>query len=225
MRIYTLLLAFVAMSARAKTFKATTNGSWMAPQTWSCNCIPKSGDQISIPEGIIVIITKPVTARSMQITVSGELAFNNGTLQIDESDKIIVMPGGRVVAKAAGGVIYVGSKPHYFENGKVIAGPATIGKTVVPIVLMFFKADSNEGHVTLTWASAGEVKVRRYEILASTDSINFQTVGAVKASNNSVQRKGYTFPIGNATSGGEFYRLEAVRTDSSRMVLSTVGVK
>src|SRR5262249_43122194 len=123
------------------------------------------------------------------------------------------------------GAIYVGTKPHYFEHGKVISGPATIGKTVFPIALMSFKADSNEGHVTLTWASAGELNVKRYEVLSSTDSVTFQTIGSMKGSTNSVRRKDYSFPIGNPASEGEFYRLEVIRTDSARVVLSTVAAK
>jgi len=227
MKIYALLLVLVAVSAHANTFKAKTSGSWVTPATWSCNCVPKGGDQVTIPEGIIVTITRPVTAPLIQIVVSGELQFNNGMLQINEGDKIVVLPGGRVVSKGIGGTIDVGTTAHYFEHGKVIAGPSTIGKTVTPIALMSFKANSNEGQVTLSWASFGDVNVKRYEILSSSDSVTFQPVGTVKTVKGSgypLRRKDYTFPVGNPGGAG-FYRLEAVRTDSARMVLSTVTAK
>jgi hypothetical protein len=225
MKAYTFLLAIIAFSAQAKTFRATTSGNWSTPQTWSCNCVPGNGDHVTIPEGIMIVITKPVTLLSIQLTIFGELDFNNGILQIDESDKVTVMPGGRIVAKGAGGTLYVGAKPHYFEHGKAITGPATVGKTVSPIALMFFAANSNEGQVVLTWASAGEANIKRYEILSSTDSVTFQPVGSVKGSNSSFKRKDYNFPIGTSVSAAEFFRLEAIRNDSARVVLSTAVVK
>jgi hypothetical protein len=225
MKIYALLLALVAVAAHAKTFRATSSGNWSAPQTWSCNCVPNNGDHVNIPEGVIVTITKPVTLLSIQLTISGELDFNNGMLQLNESDKVTVMPGGKVMAKGAGGTLYVGAKPHYFEHGKTINGPATIGKTVSPIALMFFAANSNEGQVTLTWASAGEANVKRYEILSSRDSVTFQPIGSVKGSNSAFKRKDYNFPIASQISSTEFYRLEAIRNDSARVVLSTAVVK
>jgi len=229
MKIYTFLLAIVAVSAHANAFKAKTSGNWIAPATWSCNCVPQSGDQVTIPEGITVTITRPVTAPLIQITVSGELQFNNGMLQINAGDKVIVLPGGKVVAKGMGGAIFVGTTAHYFEHGKVIAGPSTIGKTVAPVALVSFKANSNEGQVTLSWASVGDVNVKRYEILSSIDSVTFQSVGVVKTVKGSgypLRRKDYTFPVGSSLSVG-FYRLEAVRTgiDSSHVVLSTVAAR
>jgi hypothetical protein len=225
MKIYTFLLALVVVSAHASTIKAKTSGNWMTPQTWSCNCVPQSGDQVVIPEGIVIAITKPVTARSIQIIIYGELAFNNGSLQIDENDKITLLLGGKVVAKGSGGTIHVGLKMHYFEHGRMITGPATIGKTIFPIALISFKADSNQGRLTLSWTSAGEMKVKRYEILSSTDSVTFQMVGGMNGSNSTFRRKDYTFPIENTTSEMEFYRLEAIRNDSARVILTTVNAK
>jgi hypothetical protein len=225
MKLFTLLLAVVAVSAQAKSLKATTSGNWSAPQTWSCNCVPTSGDQVNIPEGITITVNKAVIAKSIHITVAGELDINNGTLDINESDNIVVLPGGRIMAKGVGGTIYVGKTSHYFEHGRTLNGPATLNKMISPLALMFFSADSNEGNVTLTWASTGEVKVKRYQILSSNDSITFQPVASVNGANNAFQRKAYTFSLANPALEGEYYRLEVIKNDSTHMILSTAAAK
>lgn len=226
MRIYTLLFVLViATTANARTFTAVSNGNWVLPSTWSSNSVPASGDNIIIPQGITVNVTRPVNAWAVTISVAGELNLNNGMLQIADGDNITVLPGGKIAASGLGGVIYAGLTKHLLETGKVIEGPTTIGSTVFPIALMFFEAESSEGHLTLNWASAGEVDVQHYEILSSRDSVTFQSVGEVRGSNFSLRRKDYTFPIGNPASEVGFYRLEAVRTDSARVVLSTILAK
>jgi len=225
MRLITLLLAIVAVSAQAKSFKATTSGNWSTPQTWSCNCVPSAGDQVNIPAGISITVTKGVIAKSVRITVSGELQISNGTLDISEGDQIVVLPGGRIIAKGVGGAIYAGKTPHYFENGRILNGPATVSKAISPLALMFFIADSNEGNTTITWASTGEINIKRYQILSSNDSVTFQPVASLKGVNNAYQRKSYTYSLANPALEGEYYRLEVIKNDSTHMILSTVAVK
>jgi len=225
-RFYTTFLpVLIAMAANAKTFTAISNGNWVLASTWSCKCVPAKGDHVIIPQGVTVAITRPIAAQSIILSIAGELELNSGMLQIGEADKITVLPGGKIVSKGLGGAIYAGTKAHYFEHGKVVTGPASIGVQVSKIALMFFEAESAEGHTSLNWASAGEIDVKYYEVLSSNDSITFQPMGEVQGSKYSLRRKDYTFPIGNPASEVEFYRLEAVRADSARVVLSTILAK
>ncbi|HZY78848.1 MAG TPA: hypothetical protein VFE50_04950 [Cyclobacteriaceae bacterium] len=225
-RIYTtLLLILVVTVSHAKRFTAISNGNWVVPSTWSCKCIPATGDNVIIPQGITVTVTRPIAAQAISLSIAGELELNNGMLQIGEGDKVTVLPGGKVISKGLGGAIYAGTTAHYFENGRVVTGPATIGVKVFKVALMFFEAESAEGHTTLNWASAGEVDVKYYEVLSSNDSITFQPMGEVQGSKYSLRRKDYTFSVGNPASEVEFYRLEAVRADSARVVLSTILAK
>ncbi|MEJ0031919.1 MAG: hypothetical protein WDO15_16760 [Bacteroidota bacterium] len=77
----------------------------------------------------------------------------------------------------------------------------------------------------MRWASAGELDVKRYEVLCYHDSARFETLGELQGLNYSLKRHDYKFQVENPHDGVEFYRLEAVAHDSTRMVISTVSAK
>lgn len=214
-----------AAQAGAKTFTAITNGNWVLPTTWSCHCIPAAGDNVLIPYGISVAISRPLTLSSMTITVAGVLDLTNGLMQMNESDRLTVVPGGKVIANGLGGRINIGLTSHDLRHGTVIEGPATIGSKVLQVALMFFEADTEDEQLILRWASAGELDVKRYEVVCYHDSSTYEHLGQLKGLNYSLTRRDYNFPVVNPHSSVEFYRLEAVGHDSTRMVLATTLAK
>ncbi len=220
-----ILFSFAASRSEAKTFTAVANGNWVVPATWSCNCIPAVGDNILIPYGISVKISRPLTLHSITITVAGVLDLTNGLVQINDSDRLTIVPGGKIIANGLGGRINVGLTSHDLRHGTVIEGPATIGSKVLQVALMFFESETNKEQVTLHWASAGELDVKRYEVICYHDSSTYEHLGALKGLNYSLTRRDYNFPIVDPHSNVEFYRLEAVGHDSTRMVLSTTLAK
>lgn len=219
----------LALNAQAATVTAVANGNWVLPGTWAGNCTPGQGDNIIIPAGISVKVTRPVmlapSATGIVITISGELDLSNGALQLGPMDQVVVMPGGRIVSNGLGGTIYVGITPNSFRSGVTVNGPFTIGDGGFPIALMFFEAEATENDfVTLTWASAGEVNVESYNILYSIDSVNFTNVGTTKGLGYSLRRHDYSYQVDSRSAEKEFFRLEATGIDSTRMVLSTIRV-
>ena len=138
MRHYFFLLAtFFSVSLRlmtadAATITAVTSGSWVSPATWSCHCLPGKSDDIIIPKGITVSVTRPIMlapGNNIVITVAGAIDLTNGVLQLDDLDWITIPPGGRIYANGLGGTIYSGITPIVLERRSYILGPATINTT------------------------------------------------------------------------------------------------
>lgn len=224
-RIALLIIFFAALKAEARTFTAVTNGNWVTPRTWSCGCTPTHGDNVIIPYGITVQITRPVALDSAVISIAGVLDLSNGLLQMRDSDRITVVPGGKIIANGLGGRIVIGLVKHDLKSGSTIVGPATIGVSILNVALMFFNAETSENELTLRWASAGELDVKRYEVFCYHDSTRFEPLGELQGLNYSLKRHDYKFQVENPHDGVEFYRLEAVAHDSTRMVISTVSAK
>lgn len=224
-RMALLLIVFAALQAEARTFTAVTNGNWVTPRTWSCNCTPVHGDNVIIPYGITVQITRPIVLDSVVISIAGVLDLSNGLLQMRDPDRITVVPGGKIIANGLGGRILIGLASHDLRSGSTIVGPATIGASILNVALMFFEAEASESELTLRWASAGELDVKRYEVFCYHDSTRFETLGELQGLSYSLKRHDYKFQVENPHDGVEFYRLEAVAHDSTRMVISTVSAK
>lgn len=220
-----LLFALGVFSVDAKTFTAVANGNWVLPRTWSCNCTPENGDNVIIPYGITVTISRPIAISGAVISVAGVLDLTNGLLQINESDRLTIVPGGKIVAKGLGGRINVGLISHDIKHGAAIEGPATIGTTILQVALMFFEAEPDEEQLMLRWASSGELDVKRYDIVCYHDSVTYERIAQIQGLNYSLRRRDYNFRVLNPHGNVEFYRLEAVGQDSTRMLLSTVHAK
>jgi hypothetical protein len=138
MRHYFFLLAtffsvgILSMTADAATITAVASGSWVNPGTWSCHCLPGKSDDIIIPQGITVTVSRPIMlapGNNIVITVAGAIDLTNGVLQLDDLDWITIMPGGRIYANGLGGTIYSGITPIVLERRSYIVGPATINTT------------------------------------------------------------------------------------------------
>jgi hypothetical protein len=224
-QIALLIIFFAALKAEARTFTAVTNGNWVSPRTWSCKCTPTHGDNVIIPYGITVHITRPIALDSAVLSVAGVLDLSNGLLEMSDSDRITVVPGGKIIANGLGGRIVIGLVRHDLKSGGAIVGPATIGASILNVALMFFEAQTIENELTLRWASAGELDVKRYEVFCYHDSTRFEALGELQGLNYSLKRRDYKFQVENPHDGVEFYRLEAVAHDSTRMVISTVSAK
>jgi hypothetical protein len=235
-RIFTIVLVLLAGRSFAGTITAVSNGNWVVPATWGCGCVPAQGDNVVVPAGMSVKVTRPVMlapglqpgvlANGVVVTIAGELDLTNGALQLGPNDQVVVMPGGRIISNGLGGTIYTGITPFTIRSGSVIEGPYTIGGGGFPIALMFFEADveSENDFVTLSWASAGEVNVDSYRILYSNDSINYTNVATIKGLGYSLRRHDYSYHVDSRSSKKKYFRLECTSNDSTIVVLSTIRV-
>ncbi len=94
--------------------------------------------------------------------------------------------------------------------------------------LTSFACSTNNRDIELTWATATEHDMYRFNVQRSTDQTNFSTIGYVQASGNSNSPKPYSYIDKNLTVGKFYYRLQLVNNDGSSsfslQVTSTIAM-
>jgi hypothetical protein len=92
----------------------------------------------------------------------------------------------------------------------------TLGTTgannALPVQLLYLKAEpGGRHHIRVTWATAIEINNAGFEVMRSTDGVNFTDVGWVAGHNNSTVNENYTFddrtPVSNVL---YYYKLRQV---------------
>lgn len=75
----------------------------------------------------------------------------------------------------------------------------------VPVVLKYFQvSESTSGKALLLWATASEQETQLFEVMRSTDGINYSKIGEVAATGNSNAEVKYSY-TDNTTSDRRFY--------------------
>ena len=87
--------------------------------------------------------------------------------------------------------------------------------TVLPVELLYFKGEQNGTSVDLKWETASEINSDYFEILHSTDGINFKKIGKVNAAGNSSNSKKYILAHYYPTEGVNYYKLKQYDIDGN----------
>lgn len=90
-------------------------------------------------------------------------------------------------------------------------------------IIKDFRAESEVNHVILYWTARAEVNIRSYEILRSSDGVDFERIGDVPPLSNDKQENTYQFHDRSVfkTSGRTYYyRLKIVDKDNQSTVHS-----
>ncbi len=93
----------------------------------------------------------------------------------------------------------------------------------VPVELTSFTAASNNGNVTLNWATSTETNNKGFEVQKSNGS-EFQTIGFVQGNGTSTQQHSYSYTDNNVAQGNYSYRLRQVDFDGSSVYSPVVEV-
>jgi hypothetical protein len=102
----------------------------------------------------------------------------------------------------------------YYNNGEVEDYRVFV-TTLLPVTLLSFDASVVNGNsVKLDWRSDNEVNLGDYEIQRSTDAINWQTIGAVAARNQSGVQQ-YTAWDNSPFNGKSYYRLKIMNKNGA----------
>jgi len=84
----------------------------------------------------------------------------------------------------------------------------------LPIELLDFSAVCKDNNsVILNWSTASERNSAYFDILNSSDGINFNKIAKVNASGNSSSINKYSYTVLNKTGLGNYYRLKMVDAD------------
>jgi hypothetical protein len=96
----------------------------------------------------------------------------------------------------------------------------------LPVMLVSFEAKSKtDGSVSLSWLTASELNNSYFEILRSTDGVNFTSLGKLDGFGNSSQENRYGFIDGYPSLGTNYYLLVQYDTDGTRKELGLRSVK
>ncbi len=85
---------------------------------------------------------------------------------------------------------------------------------VVPVSMLQFDANRNGKSNHLTWTTAQEINVDRFEVEFSEDGKNFKSIGRLQATNQTTGKQNYRYIDNRTTTGIHYYRIRSVDRDS-----------
>ncbi|UKN03606.1 T9SS type A sorting domain-containing protein [Paracrocinitomix mangrovi] len=97
--------------------------------------------------------------------------------------------------------------------------------TVLPIELHQFNASCNGDEVVLQWSTLSESNNDYFEIQRSFNGVEFETIGYMNGSGNSVTQQSYIFRDGQTFSSTVYYRLKQVDTDGKYEILDVISLQ
>jgi hypothetical protein len=95
---------------------------------------------------------------------------------------------------------------------------------VMPVTLIYFKAEVEDERVLLSWATATELNFDRFIIEKTYDGKNFVEIGTRPGAGTSVGKREYSFEDPAPTIGRSYYRLKALDFDNSYEYFGLVTV-
>lgn len=85
--------------------------------------------------------------------------------------------------------------------------------SILPVTALNFTAVKNGAAAQLNWSTTAESNSDRFDVLYSTNGVQFTRIGTIKAAGNSTVKKEYRFTHASPASGDNFYRLQQVDLD------------
>jgi Secretion system C-terminal sorting domain len=109
-------------------------------------------------------------------------------------------------------------------HGEVGSDIFTIIKLgALPVTYSYFNGQNAGNKNTLSWATTEEVNSERFDVLRSTDGVNFSVIGTVASHGGAVLTQ-YTFDDNNAPAGLAYYRLSQVDKDGKSSLSKIISV-
>jgi hypothetical protein len=115
----------------------------------------------------------------------------------------------------AGCVRYASISSATMTPGQVQTTYTNICNVILPIELSDFNALKNEYTTDLKWTTMSEKGNKAFEVQRSIDGTEFVKIGEVQGSNNSREKKNYSFTDKEPLNGGNYYRLKQIDHDGT----------
>ncbi|HLG35825.1 MAG TPA: T9SS type A sorting domain-containing protein, partial [Bacteroidia bacterium] len=129
---------------------------------------------------------------------------------------------GTGVASGTGNVTVTGANT--FSPWILVAQPAPLFDTPLPIVLLTFDATVVTEGVNLTWTTSSEINNNFFTVERSADAEHFEFVTQVDGAGNSSQTRNYSVVDGNPLRGISYYRLRQTDFDGKSTTSGIVAV-
>jgi len=196
-------------------------GNWGDAGSWGPG-VPGCYDTIHIVAGdqIDILSTVDLTAcPPVYLLIEGTLDFpNNGkTLKLPAGSYIEIPLGGLVSAPGNdnSNKIYIDGNVVWASNQPDIVGPSSLGVIALPIELISFEANINEGQVVLKWVTTTELNNSYFTIERSLDALTWEEVLVAPGAGNSNQLRVYEKFDYQPKKGLSYYRLKQTDFDGS----------
>jgi hypothetical protein len=101
----------------------------------------------------------------------------------------------------------------------------TPNSQALPVELLSFNGDCNEGQVNLSWQTATEHNSDYFEVEKSRDGMNWQVLTSVNAAGNSTQLLNYEATDAHAMEVNNYYRLTQVDIDGTKETFNVINIR
>ncbi|MCX6181066.1 MAG: T9SS type A sorting domain-containing protein [Bacteroidetes bacterium] len=112
--------------------------------------------------------------------------------------------------------VRVANNPHMYF--------AMSGGTSLPVQMTSFEAVKEGQDVILSWQTASEINSSYFDILHSTDGVNFEPIGKVDAAGNANHWSNYTFTHESPGDGIHYYQLSQYDNDGANEKFKVIAV-
>ncbi|MBO9199084.1 MULTISPECIES: T9SS type A sorting domain-containing protein [Niastella] len=215
----TLLTLLTATSLMATIKFSTKDDDWETGGTWNAGTKPVSNDTIVISAGDTVTVNSNINnLNHVVIIVYGLLDLtNNGKLDLDNTSKIFVQTGGKIIGDGNSDKIKIGSEiwngsdppvvgPKYADGGSGGFQPWV----VLAVSFQSFYVIRQGVNIQIFWSTSEEVNNAYYAIEKSTDGKSWKQVATVAGAGTSAAINRYTYTDKNVTDAVAYYRLRQV---------------
>ena len=227
-----MCMLFVGTYLQAATITATASGDWDDTGVWDLGRLPLPGDDIIIPDGIVVTVPA-LTAIDLTgvgtttITIQNGGELNGGGLsqiRLDDTNDVVQIDSGGIINPSMS--IRFGTSFPYttivISNiaccGFVpdVPGPATIDNSGLPIDLIVFEAASKNKLTILEWSTFSEFNFDYFEIQRAIGSTDFKPIGEIEGAGEDVETiQEYEFIDEKPLNGINYYRLKSIDLDGT----------
>jgi len=213
----------------------------------SRNLTATNGASITVT-GTLIIWGDLIVVNNLSLNVSGTLIVK-GNIQMNNGASISVtgsvdidgdfIAGNNAnVAISGGGSVNVDGTVTIGQNGNLTGPPGsfTAGSCgqgsgsnfcnggVLPVDLLYFRAEAQLNYVKLVWETASELNADYFEVEKSADGLTFEHVTRMRAVGNSNDRILYQVNDEKPQFGKSYYRLKQADVDGTVMIFNVVLV-
>jgi hypothetical protein len=238
-------LTFLQAYSQQTTITATQSGNWNSTGIWNATParFPVDGDIIVIPAGITVNFNLNNQGDGTQNNwLDNALIIVYGTLHINQSRKLYlgcssaieVYSGGclsgtiannnndgQVIFCTANNIIW---RANNFPNGQRF-GIFSIGNSVLPVELLYFKGEAAQHEIRLSWTTASEINNHYFLLERSSTSEYWNEIARMKGSGTSNLRNTYFYTDNNIVASVVYYRLSQVDFDGTTEIIGNIAVR
>lgn len=115
----------------------------------------------------------------------------------------------------------IGNDAYSFDNFNVEA----MQVNVMPVELVYFKGQVQNGSAKLTWSTASEKNNEKFLVEHSQDATSFRKIGEVKGNGTSATVLNYNYSDLAPAKGTNYYRLRQIDTDGTEAFSKVIALE